>query len=341
MGCVRCEFLPALAVLALTAIVSSTSTAAPKPAEQQPTKEGAEFFEKKIRPILVKHCFECHSGDPKKAKGKFVLDTREGLRKGGQTGAAIAPGHPDESLLIEAVRYQGLEMPPPEQLADELIDELVKWVQMGAPDPRIGKAIKSRNKIDLAEARKFWAFQRPQAVAPAKLQDTTWQGTAIDRFVQARREKEHLKPVADADRVTLIRRVTFDLTGLPPAPEEIDAFVNDSSSGALASLVDRLLASPRFGERWGRHWLDVVRYGESTGKDRNIPYRYAWRYRNYVIDAFNADKPYDRFVVEQLAGDLLHSNNAAEHDKLLIATGFLAIGAKGVNTREPEQFKYD
>src|SRR5439155_25907904 len=142
----------------------------------------------------------------------------------------------------------------------------------------------------------------------------SWSVTEIDRYLQAAREKEKVKTVGDADQSTLIRRVTFDLTGLPPTPEEIDAFVNDKPAGALATVVDRLLASPRFGEKWGRHWLDVVRYGESTGKERNIPFRYAWRYRNYVIDAFNDDLPYDRFVVEQIAGDLLPSKNSAEHD---------------------------
>ncbi len=337
MGRIRDGILPLLLVSAAASIAS----AAPQMAEQHPTKEASEYFEKKIRPILVKHCYECHSGDAKKAKGNFVLDTREGLRKGGQSGAAIEPGKPEDSLLIEAVRYQGLEMPPKEQLNEELIDELVKWVEMGAPDPRSGKAAHVKNKIDLAEARKYWAFQHPKAVAAPQVEDPAWQGTDIDRFVQARREKEKLKPVGAADRVTLIRRVTFDLTGLPPTPEEIDAFVNDNSGSAWDVVVDRLLASPRFGERWGRHWLDVVRFGESSGKDRNIPYRYAWRYRNYVIDAFNADVPYDRFITEQLAGDLLPSKNAAEHDRLLIATGFLAIGTKGINTKEPEQFNYD
>jgi hypothetical protein len=330
-----------LVAVSIVALQSAVAGAAPKPIEPPVTKEGAEYFEKKIRPILVHHCYECHSGDPKKAKANFVLDTREGLRKGGQSGTVISPGNPDESLLIEAVQYMGLEMPPKEKLPDELIEEFVKWVEMGAPDPRTGKAAKARNKIDLTEARKYWAFQRPKAAPVPKVQDTSWPVSDIDRFVQAQREKEHLRPAADADRVTLIRRVTFDLTGLPPTPEEIDAFVSDSSGNALATVVDRLLASPRFGERWGRHWLDVVRYGESTGKERNIPFRYAWRYRDYVIDSFNADKPYDRFIVEQLAGDLLQTRNAAERDNLLVATGFLAIGTKGVNTRNPEQFHYD
>lgn len=343
MTCVRYGSLWLLAGCALTA---AAHAAPAKPAEKPPTREQAEYFEKRIRPILVKHCYECHSGDPKKAKSHFVLDTREGLRKGGDSGAVIVPGNPDESPLIEAVRYEGLEMPPREKLPDELIDELANWVEMGAPDSRVGKAARPKNKIDLIEARKFWAFQRPHAARAPEVADKDWPRTDLDRFVQAAREKQNLQPAADADRATLLRRVTFDLIGLPPTPEEIDAFVNDSSAGAagngaFANIVDRLLASPRFGEKWGRHWLDVVRYGESTGKERNIPFRYAWRYRNYVIDAFNDDLPFDRFIIEQLAGDLLTSKNAAEHDRRLIATGFLAIGTKGVNTKESEQFKYD
>jgi hypothetical protein len=337
MAWVRLALFP----LVPTVILAAAAISAPNAADQHPTREGSEYFEKKIRPILVKHCFECHSGDVKKAKGNFVLDTREGLRKGGQSGPVIIPGNPEDSPLIEAVRYQGLEMPPKEQLPEELIEELVHWVEMGAPDPRAGKAAKSKNKVDLNEARKYWAFQRPKAGPAPKVHETSWPVSEIDRFLQAAREKEKVKPVADADQTTLIRRVTFDLTGLPPTPEEIDAFLNDKSAGAFATVVDRLLASPRFGERWGRHWLDVVRYGESTGKERNIPYRYAWRYRDYVIDAFNADKPYDRFIVEQLAGDLLQTHNSAERDQLLIATGFLAIGTKGVNTKDAEQFRYD
>jgi Protein of unknown function (DUF1553)/Protein of unknown function (DUF1549)/Planctomycete cytochrome C len=308
------------------------------PVEQHPTKEGIEFFEKQIRPILVHNCYECHSGDPKKAKGKFVLDTRAGLRKGGQSGSVITPGDPNQSLLIEAVRYESLEMPPTQKLPDELIEKLVQWVEMGAPDPR--SAHGTRRKIDFAEARKYWAFRRPKAVAPPSVKDSAWPATDIDRFIRARQEAEGLHPVADADPVTWIRRVTFDLTGLPPAPQEIDSFLNDKSLDASAAVVERLLMSPRFGECWGRHWLDVVRYGESTGKERNLPYRYAWRYRNWVIDALNNDKPYDRFVLEQLAGDLLHYENAAERNESLVATGFLALGPKSVVENE-EQYRYD
>jgi hypothetical protein len=325
----------------LSLILAIPSAAAPpKVAELHPTKAGAEFFEKQIRPILVQNCYQCHSGDPKKAKGGFVLDTHEGLQKGGNSGHVIDPGHPDHSLLIEAVRYESLEMPPKGKLSDELIGKLVKWVEMGAPDPRTGKAVRAGNKIDFAQARKFWAFQLPKAAAPPKVRDSAWPLTDIDRFVRARQEAEHLKPVADADRVVLIRRVTFDLTGLPPTVPEIDAFVTDKSEHAFEAVVDRLLASPRFGERWGRHWLDVVRYGESTGKELNFPYRYAWRYRNYVIDSFNSDKPYDRFIVEQLAGDLLPSKDSAEHDALTVATGLLSLGPKSI-VLGGEQFQYD
>ncbi|HEV3339213.1 MAG TPA: DUF1553 domain-containing protein [Pirellulales bacterium] len=304
-----------------------------------PTKQELDFFEKKIRPVLVRNCYECHSGDVKKAKGGFVLDTRMGLRKGGGSGAAVVPGHPDDSLLIEAVRYDGLEMPPNGKLPDDVIDDLAKWVETGAPDPRVPRP---KNKgLNLAEARKWWSFQKPKMSPPPAVNNTSWPRTDVDRFVLAGLEKSGLKPVADADPETLIRRVTFDLTGLPPSPEEIDAFLRGPSESAFAAVVDKLLDSPRFGEKWGRHWLDVARYGESAGKDRNAPFRYAWRYRDYVIDSFNADKPYDRFIMEQLAGDLLNPKTREERNTLAVATGFLAIGPKGLNERNPEQYKMD
>jgi hypothetical protein len=310
------------------------------PAKKKLPKEQVDFFEQKIRPVLVHNCYQCHAGDPQKAKAHFVLDNREGLRKGGDSGAVITPGNPGESLLIEAIRYEGLEMPPKAKLPDEVIDDFVQWVEMGAPDPRVGKAANAGKKINMAEARKFWSFRPPKASPAPQVRDTAWPVTDIDRFVLARLEKEGLKPVGDADRLTLLRRVTFDLAGLPPTIEEIDAFLADSSPQALATVVNRLLDSPRFGERWGRHWLDVARFAESTGKARNLPLRYAWRYRNYVIDAFNEGKPYNRFIVEQLAGDLLPANDPAEHDRLVVATGFLALGPKDVNVK-PEQFRMD
>ena len=336
---VRARYLLAaccsLAALVCTVAAGAVST----PDQQTATKQETDFFEKKIRPVLVRRCYECHSGDVKKAKGGFVLDTRLGLRKGGESGAAIVPGHPDDSLLIEAVRYDGLEMPPSGKLPDDVIADLVKWVEMGAPDPRSTRP--GRQGLNLAEARKWWSFQKPKASPPPAVANTSWPRTDVDRFVLASLEKSGLKPVADADAETLIRRVTFDLTGLPPSPEEIEAFLRGPSESAYAAVVDKLLESPRFGERWGRHWLDVARYGESAGKERNAPFKYAWRYRDYVIDSFNADKPYDRFILEQLAGDLLPAKTIAERNTLLIATGFLAIGPKGLNERNAEQYRMD
>ena len=298
-----------VAGVACSVAVLGCAAASAQMREPPVSKEGADFFEKQIRPVLVHQCYECHSGDPAKAKAHLVLDTRDGVRKGGESGAVVAPGHPDNSLLIEAIRYEGLEMPPKGKLPDEVIEDFERWVEMGAPDPRVGKAAKPRNKIDLTEARQVLGIHASQARAGPTVADSAWPLTDIDRFVRARQEKDHLPVNPDADRATWIRRATFDLTGLPPTPEEIDAFAHDTSAGAYETVVDRLLASPRFGERWARHWLDVVRYAESSGKERNVPFRYAWRYRNYVIDAFNADKPYDHFIVEQLAGDLLYARH--------------------------------
>ena len=286
-------------------------------------------------------CHECHSGDPAKAKVHLVLDTHDGPRLGASLGRRFSAGHADDSLLIEAIRYEGLEMPPKGRLPDEVIEDFVQWIGMGPPDPRVGKAAKP-GKVDLAEARKVQGLSAPKASPAPTVAETSFAEKRHRSicFVESRKRAfENL--VADADAATFIRRITFDLVGLPPTPEEIDAFVQDKSGTALARVVYWLLASPQFGERWGRHWLDVVRYAESDGKDRNIPFRYAWRYRDYVIDSFNADKRFDRFITEQLAGDLLHAKTAAEHDTFVIATGFLALGPKPVNTRNAEQFKMD
>ncbi|HVA47235.1 MAG TPA: DUF1553 domain-containing protein [Pirellulales bacterium] len=335
MACARYVLAALIAVGA-----ASTARAASTAGDHKfPTKQELDFFEKKIRPVLVRNCYECHSGDVKKAKGSFVLDTRAGLRKGGESGAAIVPDHPDDSLLIEAIRYDGLQMPPSGKMSDEVIDDLVKWVEMGAPDPRVPRP--ARKGLNLAEARKWWSFQKPKAAPPPEVSDTSWPRSDIDRFVLATLEKAGLRPVGDADSESLLRRVTFDLTGLPPTPEEIDAFLRGPSESAYQAVVDKLLDSPRFGERWGRHWLDVARFGESAGKERNAPFKYAWRYRDYVIDSFNSDKPYDRFLTEQLAGDLLPAKTTAERNSLLVATGFLAIGPKGLNEKNQEQYRMD
>ena len=314
------------------------------------TPEKLEFFEKNIRPVLVEHCYECHSEEKGKSKGELTLDTREGIRAGGDRGPAVVPGKPDESILINAIRQVGqLRMPPDSRggiLPDEVIANFEKWVQDGAADPRDSSKIvnaqpaKPEKVYDWDKEREYWAFQKPKAVAPPKVKDEAWPKTDIDRFVLAKLEEKGLKPVGDADKRTLIRRVYYDIIGLPPTREQIEAFVKDKSPGALERIVDGLLASPRFGEQWGRYWLDVARYGESTGLDRNLNYPYAWRYRDYVIDAFNNDKPYNRFIEEQIAGDQLPYQDQQDRDEKLTATGFLAIGPKGLNESRVKYSKW-
>jgi len=305
------------------------------------TPEQLEFFEKNIRPVLVEHCYECHSEEKGKNKGELTLDTRDGIRAGGDRGPAVVPGKPDDSILINAIRQAGqLRMPPDSRggiLPDEVIANFEKWVKDGAADPRdsakivSAQAAKPEKVYDWNKEREYWAFQKPRAAAPPAVTNAAWPRTEVDRFVLAKLEEKGLQPVADADARTLIRRVYYDLIGLPPTPEQVEAFAKDASPQALAKVVDQLLASPRFGEQWGRYWLDVARYGESTGLDRNLNYPYAWRYRDYVIAALNADKPYNRFVTEQLAGDQLPYTDQKERDENLTATGFLAIGPKGLN----------
>jgi cytochrome c553 len=326
------------------------ATAPPVLAERPITSEQLRFFESKIRPVLATKCASCHSAEAPRLKGGLMIDSREGLRKGGDTGTAIVPGNLDESLLIAAIRYkdESLKMPPKSKLSDEVIADFEEWVRMGAPDPREPSASKpkTRSKLtasfdqDVDKARQTWAFQAPKAVKPPEVKDASWPRTDVDRFLLAALEAKGLRAVDDAERRALIRRVSFDLNGLPPSPEEVEAFVFDESSDAFAKVVDRLLASPRFGERWGRHWLDVARFAESSGK-ANMAYPNAWRYRDWVIASLNADKPYDQFVKEQIAGDLLKAKNPRERADHLIATGFLAIGSKTHNTQNRKQFLVD
>src|SRR5262245_15043439 len=314
--------------------------------EPAPTPEQAAFFEKSIRPVLVRECFSCHSASAEKIKGDLRLDTREGLRKGGKKGPAIVPGDPKESLLVLALNHEEgqLKMPPKKKLGGDVVADFEKWVAMGAPDPRDGTSRSAKYEIDIEKGRKFWAFQPPRKAAPPAVKDAAWPRGDIDRFLLAELETKGLKPVADADPRTLLRRLYFDLTGLPPKPEEVEAFAKEYAANpqpALEKVVDRLLASPQFGERWGRHWLDVARYAESSGRSVNFAYPHAWRYRDYVIAAFNADKPYDQFLKEQLAGDLLSAKDDKEKAEFLIATGFLAIGPKTHDERNREQFQLD
>ena len=324
-----------LTTFALLALLAASAPAADDP-------KGIDFFEKNIRPVLVANCYQCHSASSKELKGELRLDTKEGVLKGGESGLAVVPGKPEASLILQALRHEdGLEMPPKEKLPDGVVAAFTKWIEMGAPDPRKPNVTTVGGKINILEARKFWSFQPPKVVAPAAVKNAGWPRSEIDKYLLAALEAKDLSPVADADKPTLIRRAYFDLIGLPPTPEQIDAFVNDADPKAFEKVVDELLAMPQFGERWGRHWLDVARYGESSSKERNIPYPYAWRYRDYVYDSVAADKPFDQFVREQVAGDLLPAKNDAQRNQMLTATGLLAMGPKSLNQRNAEQFRMD
>ena len=312
----------------------------PTGAEAPATAEGLTLFESKIRPILVEHCYECHAADSKKLQGGLVLDTRAGLRQGGDSGPAVVPGNPDDSLLLSALKYESFEMPPKGPLPARVIADFEAWIRLGAPDPREGKSV-ARQGLDIEAGRKHWAFQPPRAVQPPPVKQADWPRGPIDQFVLARLEQAGLAPVADADRATWLRRVYFDLIGLPPSPEELDAFVADRAPGAAERVVDRLLASRHFGERWGRHWLDVARFAESSGGGRSMVFPEAWRYRDYVIEAFNADLPLDQFLTEQLAGDLLPTDDRAVRERRLVATGYLMLGAINYEEQDKRQLEMD
>lgn len=264
------------------------------------------------------------------------MDTRDGMREGGESGPAFVEGRPKESLLIQALRYDGLEMPPNEPLPESVISDFVTWVKMGVPDPRVAQPLIAKKPTqETAEIKpELWSFQPVSDPVIPVVQKDGWCFDSIDQFILTRIEAADLTPTNDASPAMLIRRLHFDLIGLPPTAEQVESFVSDyqrRGQRAVAHLVDELLASPHFGERWGRHWLDVARYGESNGNDglgRNPTFPHAWRYRDYVIQALNADIPYDRFLAEQIAGDLLPFDSPEERDRLLVATGFLAIGSK-------------
>ena len=296
---------------------------------RETTPEQVAFFEAKIRPVLADHCYECHSAGAKKIKGGLVLDAAAGVREGGFTGPAIAPGDPEASLIVQALRHasEDLAMPPKKKLPPHVIADFEAWVRMGAPDPRTGEVAtvaKAKSEIDWAKAREWWSLRPLAKPAVPAVRDARWPANEVDRFVLARLEASSLAPAADAEKRALLRRATFDLIGLPPTPDETAAFLADQSADAFARVVDRLLASPRYGERWGRHWLDVVRYADTAGDNSDYPVPQIHRYRDWVIAAFNRDLPYDEFVRDQLAGDLRGGATLAERHERLIATGYLA-----------------
>jgi hypothetical protein len=301
----------------------------------EPTREAISFFEKEVRPILVQKCQKCHGS--KKRESGLRLDSRAALLQGGERGPAAVPGKADQSTLIAAVRQQGdLKMPPGGKLSDAQIAALTRWVADGAAWPDEKSSTATRSGAITPDERRHWAFQPVTNPIPPAVRDGVWPLSHLDRFVLARLEAQGLKPARSADKRTLIRRVSFDLIGLPPTPEEIQAFLADDAPGAYERVVDRLLASKHYGERWGRHWLDVARYADTAGDGADYPVREAYKYRNWVIDAFNADMPYDEFVREQIAGDILAKQGPPErYAARVTATGFLAMSKRygyNVNT---------
>jgi cytochrome c553 len=330
--------IAALAIALPSARVAEASPLAP------PDPTAVEFFEKKVRPLLANNCSICHSAETN-SKGGLRVDDRNGLINGGNSGAAVVPGKPEESLLLQAVRHEDgiAKMPPKKKLSDEEIADLTRWIKDGAAWPEVGVPVAlGKPDAKYEKLRKeHWAWQPLSTTTAPEVGDSAWPRDDIDRFVLAKLEAKKLRPVGDANPRDLIRRVSFDLTGLPPSPEEVDAFLGDSSPSSFEKVVDRLLGSPAFGERWGRHWLDVARFAESSGGSRNLPLPHAWRYRDYVVDAFNRDKPYDHFIREQVAGDLLPAASPEEREEKVIATGFLAVGVKDVNQRFKVRYVMD
>ncbi|MFO1019240.1 MAG: DUF1553 domain-containing protein [Planctomycetales bacterium] len=280
-----------------------------------------EFFETKIRPVLTQHCLKCHGAE--KVSGELRIDSRDALLKGGSQGTSLVPGKPEESLLILALRHKEgeLQMPPDKPLPPEVVKDFVRWVEQGAVWPKT-------SVIEAGAAAKHWAFVPVKG--PAIPEDPTgWAETSLDRLIAARWKEAGVTPVEQADKRTLVRRLSFDLCGLPPTPEQIDTFLKDESPGAWSHLVEEMLASPRYGERWGRHWMDVVRYADTAGDNADYPIPEIHRYRDYIIDSFNRDKPFDQFVIEQLAGDILAVEGPPElYTERVVATGFVALSRR-------------
>jgi hypothetical protein len=301
-------------------LFASSGLAGPAPTD--PSAADAEFFEKEVRPLLVERCWKCH-GETRN-KGGLKLTSRDHLLRGGDSGPAVVPGKPEESLLVRAVQYRGTpRMPPGDKLTDRQIEALARWVKRGALWPADGRSAHTE------QPRRFWTFQPVRRVPVPAVRDTAWPRSAVDRFILTGLEAKGLTPARPADKRTLLRRATFDLTGLPPTPAEIDAFLADDSPDAFSRVVDRLLASPQYGERWGRHWLDVVRYADARDLIQLPPesdFREVWRYRDWVVEAFNRDLPYTDFIRHQIAGDLLPPPRPGGINRDgLVATGMLAL----------------
>lgn len=321
----------------------------PKPAPPPATPEQERFFETRVRPVLANACYSCHSDEAKRLRGNLQLDSLAGLLKGGTSGPAVIPGDPDNSELILAIRYDDPDfaMPPKGKLDPAQIADLERWVELGAhwPDDSRHDSNQAGHKpgtaIDLEAGRQFWSFRPVVRTTPPTPKDADWVWSPIDSFLRMSMQTAGVLPIDDASDRTWLRRVTFDLTGLPPTPEDIANFQADKSDDRDARVVDRLLASKAYAERWGRHWLDVARYAESSGKEVNVIYPHAWRYRDWVIKAFDEDLPYDQFLAKQIAGDLEQAETPDEQAWNLIATGYLAIGSKGHSNRDDRSFRLD
>jgi cytochrome c553 len=323
------------------ALVAPLAVALQIQAQQPLSADDSEFFESKIRPLLIESCFKCHSSTAEKVKGGLLLDSKEACLKGGTTGPAVVPGNAEKSLMVKAVRYTDpdLRMPPKEKLSDQQIADIEAWVRRGAPDPRSGKqAGILKSDSDREKAKQHWSFRpvKKPEVPESKFRITKWIQNPIDSFIVAKLAEKDMLPSQAADKWTLIRRAYFDLIGLPPSPQEVEAFVNDESPDAFAKVVNQLLNSPQYGERWGRYWLDIARYADTKGGNGNVTpsdqrYLYSYTYRDYVVNAFNEDLPYDQFLLQQIAADQLDLSN---NKKALSAMGFLTLGRAGNNIQE-------
>jgi cytochrome c553 len=348
---------PFLTLVFLTLVFTSPALCQETPAP--PKAKDLQFFESKIRPVLVEKCFGCHSLESGLAEGGLRLDSRDAILRGGSAGPAVIPGDIRGSLLYRAIEHKdsNLAMPPAdsgERLSPEELKDFSRWIRIGAPDPRRdADHLRAREEKENSSIS-WWAYQPiSNPAVPSTTDGATKDGVAndwawndIDRFIFAKLRDEDLSPANDASPEALLRRLYFDLVGLPPSPDELAAFMASLQQGssrreAILQVVDQLLASPQFGVHFGRHWLDVARYGESTGREVNLPYNEAWRYRDWVIDAFATNMPYDRFLMEQIAGDLIPSEDERDRSRQIVATGFLAIGSRNVNEGNPKQFAVD
>ncbi len=329
----------------LRGLVAFVVAGLPLPAASAARDDGLEYFEKHVRPLLAARCQACHNAQLK--SGNIDLSGVEGFLKARDEAALVSSHEPEASRLLAIVGYEArVKMPPGGKLPDDELEILRNWLRQGAPWPgaeqRAALIPETPQGSFSEEQRSYWAFQPVTDPALPEVGDRAWAASPVDRFVLAKLEEHGFQPAPASDKLTLIRRATFDLTGLPPTPQEAEAFLADTSPSAFETVVDRLLASPHYGERWGRHWLDVARYADSTGNDEDHRYPYAWRYRDYVIKAFNEDLPYDRFVREQLAGDLMPAANPnGVNVRGIVATGFLALGPKAVAQQDKQRMLYD